>query len=71
MTGNSGGNWIDGGDGNDVLMAADQATITLIGGLGDDTYYVATDDSVNDDIGGANDLLIAIAEGSYTLARRN
>jgi Ca2+-binding RTX toxin-like protein len=54
------------GDGNDVLTGGGIAHNTLIGGAGDDTYYVySSNDIVQEQAGQGYDLVVAA--GNYTL----
>jgi Ca2+-binding RTX toxin-like protein len=66
LTGNLANNFLSGGKGNDTLSGG-FGVDTLEGGLNNDTYYVdASNDVVNEAVGGGKDTIVA--SGNYTLA---
>lgn len=59
-----GNSWLDGGAGNDTLQGDTFAGNTLIGGSGDDTYYVyRTDDKIMENGGGGHDRIYTTVSG--------
>jgi Ca2+-binding RTX toxin-like protein len=70
LEGASGADWISGGDGDDVLRAdgrssrmSDGAVDSLVGGLGNDQFYIGSEDLLADE-GGRDDIIV---EQSWTL----
>ncbi len=59
LTGNSADNTLTGGAGNDILDGGLGANDTLIGGSGDDTYFVRNVDVVTEALNGGTDTIIS------------
>ena len=63
LNGGEGSDWLDGGDGNDILDSGDGGPDTLIGGKGDDIYYLRNrGDVVEIDEGGDSDTVYALRQ---------
>ncbi|WP_281399879.1 hypothetical protein [Microvirga zambiensis] len=63
LNGGEGSDWLDGGDGNDILDSGDGGPDTLIGGKGDDIYYLRNrGDVVEIDEGGDADTVYALRQ---------
>ena len=73
LTGSAHNDTLTGGDGNDYLAGAyfaggPNGRDTLIGGAGDDTYYVDSTDKLFDLVGPAGGIDTIVSTGSYDLA---